>query len=439
MKYRLARLISITTVLVLLLSGLSALAQDDTVNFQSTQFAPVEEAEKAQNIVSGFEDYTVEFTGTNEGDLLTLLAAESEAGEGTVDLVGGLHGMFPNLQRQDLLFDMTELLAELEAGGTEIAPAFVELGKLGTEDYQYYIPWAQATYIMAAHVDALEYLPEGADINALTWDQLAEWAQNAAEATGSNQLGFPVSDDGLWNRFMQGYIYPSYTGRMVTKFNSPEAVEMFQYLLDLWPYVNEQSVSYSFMQEPLLAGEVMIAFDHTARLLEAFNTEPENFVAFPAPAGPAGRGFMPVIAGLGVPFTADNPDGADATIAYLLSQEVQGQVLAELGFFPVVSGVEVEELPEGIQIEMDAVAAQANSEDALPALLPVGLGDRGGEINQIYRTAFNRIVLEGEDVATVLSEEAANLQALLDETGAACWPPDPASEGPCQLEEMAEE
>lgn len=439
MKYRLVRLISITAVLVLLLSGLSALAQDDTVNFQSTQFNPVEEAEKAQDILSGFEEYNVEFTGTQEGDLLTLLAAESDAGEGTVDLVGGLHGMFPNLQRQDLLFDMTDLLAELEAGGTEIAPAFVELGKLGTEDYQYYIPWAQATYIMAAHVDALEYLPEGADINALTWDQLAEWAQNAAEATGSNQLGFPLSDTGLWHRFMEGYIYPSYTGGMVTKFNSPEAEEMFQFLLDLWPYVNEQSVAYEAMQEPLLAGEVTIAFDHTARLLNAFNEQPENFVAFPAPAGPAGRGFMPVIAGLGVPFTADNPDGADATIAYLLSQEVQGQVLAELGFFPVVSGVEVEDLPEGIQIEMDAVSAQANSEDALPALLPVGLSDRGGEINQIYRTAFNRIVLEGEDIATVLSEEAANLQALLDETGAACWPPDPASEGPCKLEGMAEE
>jgi multiple sugar transport system substrate-binding protein len=225
---------------------------------------------------------------------------------------------------------------------------------------------------------------------------------------------------------------------MVTGFNSEEAVEMFQFLLDLWPYVNEQSVTYSFMQEPLLAGEVMIAFDHTARLLDAFNEDPDNFVAFPAPAGPAGRGFMPVIAGLGVPFTADNPDGADATIGYMLSPEVQGQVLAELGFFPVVSGVEVEDLPVGIQIEIDAVTAQANSEDALPALLPVGLGDRGGEINQIYRTAFNRIVLEGEDTATVLAEEAENLQALLDDTGAACWPPDPASEGPCQVEGMGE-
>jgi multiple sugar transport system substrate-binding protein len=67
-------------------------------------------------------------------------------------------------------------------------------------------------------------------------------------------------------------------------------------------------------------------------------------------------------------------------------------------------------------------------------LLPVGLGERGGEINQIFRNAFTRIVFDGEYIQTALDEEAANLQALLNDTGAACWPPDPVSEGICQVE-----
>jgi multiple sugar transport system substrate-binding protein len=79
------------------------------------------------------------------------------------------------------------------------------------------------------------------------------------------------------------------------------------------------------------------------------------------------------------------------------------------------------------------VTAQASADDALPALLPVGLGERGGEINQIFRNAFDRTVLDGEDIATVLAEEAANLQALMEETGAPCWAPDPPSDGPCQV------
>jgi multiple sugar transport system substrate-binding protein len=90
-------------------------------------------------------------------------------------------------------------------------------------------------------------------------------------------------------------------------------------------------------------------------------------------------------------------------------------------------------MPPGISIEAGAVSAQATADDALPALLPVGLGERGGEINQIFKNAFDRIVLDGEDIQTVLDEEAANLQALMDETGAPCWAPDPASDGPCQI------
>ena len=44
------------------------------------------------------------------------------------------------------------------------------------------------------------------------------------------------------------------------------------------------------------------------------------------------------------------------------------------------------------------------------------------------------IVLDGEDIATVLAEEGANLQALMDETGAPCWAPDPPSDGPCPVQ-----
>jgi multiple sugar transport system substrate-binding protein len=222
---------------------------------------------------------------------------------------------------------------------------------------------------------------------------------------------------------------------MVSQFKSQAAADMLEWARDsLWPTIHPQSISYDFMQEPLLAGEVWVAFDHTARLIEAFNTEPENFVGFPAPAGPAGRAFMPVIAGLGIPLNAPHPEGAIALIDYLTRPETQGRVLRELAFFPVVSGVDFSDLPEGVAIEAAAVEAQANAADALPALLPVGLGERGGEINQIFRNAFDRVVINGEEAATVLEQEGANLQTLMNETGAACWAPDPPSDGPCPVE-----
>lgn len=395
--------------------------------FFSTQFSPVEEQEKFRAILQagGFD-----FTASEEGPLIDLVLAGTQAGQAEVDVIGALHGTFPRLQ--DSMMNMIDVADDLSAD-REFAPTFLETGLLGTDDYLYYVPWMQATYIMAAHKDALSYLPEGADVNALTWDQFAGWCQNLLEQTGGPKCGLPHA--GLFQRFLEGYLWPSFTGGMVSQFKSQAAADMLTWSRDtLWPTIHPQSISYEFMQEPLLTGEVWVAFDHVARLIEAFNTEPDNFVAFPAPAGPAGRGFMPVIVGLGIPQNAPNPDGAMALIDYLTQPETQLRVLQELAFFPVVGGVDTSNLPAGVALEAGAVEAQANAPDALPALLPIGLGDRGGEINQIFRNAFDRVVLNGEDVATVLEQEGANLQTLMNETGAVCWAPDPPSDGPCQVE-----
>ncbi len=65
------------------------------------------------------------------------------------------------------------------------------------------------------------------------------------------------------------------------------------------------------MQEPLLGEEVWVAWDHVARLINAVKDRPDDFVMFPAPAGPKGRGYMPVIAGLAIPKGAANREGAE--------------------------------------------------------------------------------------------------------------------------------
>jgi multiple sugar transport system substrate-binding protein len=63
----------------------------------------------------------------------------------------------------------------------------------------------------------------------------------------------------------------------------------------------------------------------------------------------------------------------------------------------------------------------------------VGLGDQNTAYNQVFKDAFQQIVVQGGDVATVLAEQATALQTALDAAGAACWSPDPPSEGTCQV------
>lgn len=398
------------------------MADGSGATFVSTQFVPVEEAAKLRSILS---PGGIDFTGAEAGPTIDQILA----GAGAIDVLGALHGTFPPLANEDALTNMIDVLDDLSADRS-FAPSFVESGLLGTDDFLAYVPWAQATYIMAANNQALDYLPEGADIDNLAWEDLATWCQAIMEGEGRALCGLPNA--GLFHRFLEGYLWPSFTGGMVSEFRSNEAAEMLAWAHDsLWPTINPESINYAFMQEPLLSGEVWVAFDHVARLIDAFSTEPETFVAFPTPSGPKGRGFMPVIVGLGIPADAPDPDEAAAVIEYLTRPEIQSQVLSDLAFFPVVEGVDTSSLPAGVALEAEAVEKLANAPDALPALLPVGLGERGGEINQIFRNAFDRVVFEGEDIASVLNAEGDALQALLNETGAPCWAPDPASDGPC--------
>jgi len=409
---------------VTLSASLPAAAQD--VLFWSTQANPVEEAQMMRdNVLAGFEG-EVDFQPSEGGPWLTRLQAELQAGSGKIGVLGALHGDFSG-SVADGLVD----LSEVEVG--EMNENYLELGKLGT-DQQLYLPWMQATYIMAANKKALEHLPEGADIDALSYEQLTAWAKNMADATGSPKFGFPAGPKGLKHRFFQGYLYPSFTNSMVTKFRSEEAVDAWTAFKDLWQYTNPGSTGYSFMQEPLLTGEVWVAFDHTSRVADAFNERPDDFVAFPAPAGPSGRGFMPVVVGLAVPSTAPDMDAAKSLIAYMATPEVQLETLRATNFFPVVAVDLPDDVPAAVRIAGEAVSKMTSSADANPGLLPVGLGDFGGQFNQVYVDAFERIVLGGEDVQAALDDQAETLREVMNEAGAPCWGPDEPSEGPCPVD-----
>jgi multiple sugar transport system substrate-binding protein len=296
-----------------------------------------------------------------------------------------------------------------------------------------YVPWMQATYIMAANKKALQYLPKDAKLETLTYAQLTEWAENAEKATGQRVLGFPAGPTGLMARFLEGYLLPSYTGGVVVQYRSADAVSMWEAYKALWKHVNPNSTNYNFMQEPLLSGDVLIAWDHVARLQNAFRSKPDDFVAFPAPAGPKGRAFMPVLVGVAVPATAPDKAATLQLIDYLLKPETQITTLRASSFFPVVKVTLPDDLDPGLKLEAAAVQAQQSAHDALPTLLPIGLGSHGGEFDKIFVDTFQRVVLRDQPVKQVLDREAQDMQRVLDAAKAPCWSPDPISQGTCMV------
>jgi multiple sugar transport system substrate-binding protein len=400
--------------------------------FLSSQFKPVEEAEKMRGAILKGAPVPVDFIPEDPGPFNDRVSAEQQTQKVTISLIGGLHGDFAPMVQKNQIEDLSALASKLNDRG--FPATFVELSRYGEKDKTYYIPWMQATYVLAVNKKALQHLPQGADVNALTYQQLAEWGANIQKATNQRKLGFPGGPKGLIHRFFQGYLYPSYTGSSgVVGFKTPEAVTMWQEFKTIWEVSNPQSANYEFMQEPLLGDEVWVAWDHTARLINAVKEKPDDFVLVPAPAGPTGRGFMPVITGLAIPTGAPNRAGAEQTIEYLTQPPQQVATLRELAFFPATNAQIPTELPPGIRLEADAVQKQATAKDAVPSLLPIGLGAKNGELNKVYLDTFQQIIIRGEQIQPVLDEQAKILQGILDETKAACWAPDPPSDGPCKV------
>ncbi|WP_426425149.1 ABC transporter substrate-binding protein [Bradyrhizobium genosp. A] len=399
--------------------------------FLSTQLRPIEEAQKMRNFILKDFSREVDYITDLPQRFAMRIEAEQQTGLHTIDVVAALHGELQPLVRLDALVPLDDLTARLTGRG--IPDPLLKIGKFGTA-HQFYIPWMQADYIMVANKQALPYLPRGADINALSYDQLATWASTLQQKTGKRLLGFPAGPQGLMHRFFEGFLYPSYTGGVVVPFRSEAAEAMWTQFASLWRSVNLNSTSYNFMEQPLLSGEVWIGFDHIARVLDALRQRPNEFVAFPPPAGPKGRGYMPLLVGLAVVKGAPDTAEAMALIDYLTQPKTQITLARTVGFLPVVNTKLPPDLDPGLKMGAGAIAETQSAKDALPALPPIGFGKRDAEFDRVFLETFQLIVLRGQKPRPVLDREAETLKRLMSETGAPCWQPDPPSTGACQVQ-----
>src|SRR5215468_9720613 len=393
-----------------LLTATVVAAHAEHLIFLSTQLRPIEETQKMRNLILKDFPREVDYITEQPQQFPVRIETEQRISTHTIDVVGALHGELKPLAALKALAPLDDLATGLAGRG--IPSGLLTLGKLGTA-HQLYIPWMQASYVMVANRKALAYLPAGTDINALSYDELAIWASALQQKTGKRLLGFPAGPQGLMYRFFEGFLYPSYTGGVVVPFRSEAAEAMWAQFASLWKSVNPNSTSYNFMQQPLLSGDVWIAFDHIARLLDALRQKPDEFIAFPAPAGPKGRGYMPVLAGLAVVKGAPDMNGAMALIDYLTRPETQIVTARSTGFFPVVTADLPPDLEPGLKLAAAAIEKMQSEKDALPALLPIGLGLRSAEFDEAFMDTFQLVVLRGQKPRGVLGLEAEKLNQLM--------------------------
>ncbi len=400
-----------------------------TITWASTQLVPPQEQAFVKGeLLPPFTNETkirVEFVGLSYDELNTRLQSEEQTGKVTIDVIGELHGGIDYFASQGWLEDLSKFPALKDRTFPDVLKKYSHIHGIKA-----YVPWMTATYVMVVNKKAWDYLPEGLTKEDVlkgtekwTYDALLAWAKNLAEKTGGPKLGFPAGPHGLFVRFLHGYLYPSFTGAQVKNFNSDDAVKLWEYLKELWKYVVPESTTYDAMADPLLRGDVWIAWDHTARIKDAIEQKPDEFDVVPVPRGPKGRGFILVVVGLAIPKGAPHKDEAWKLIDYLTKPETQVKVLQKVGFFPTVMEAS-EKIPSGaLQVLAKGVMAQQATKDALVALIP-SLGAKGGDFKQIYLTAFEKIVLNNEDIKSTLDELYPQLLDLFQSQNLPLPPPD---------------
>ncbi len=404
-------------ILILLPFGLSA----TRIYFLSTQLVPVEESEWfRRNVLSEFESrYGVKtvFIGTGYGEFQDRIISEFKSGRGKIDLTAGLSSDYEGISQAFL--SLNDFFSSL---GVDFVPSATKYIKM--DGRIIYVPWLQTTYIFVCNKKALRYLPDGARIDDLSYEDLLNWSKNIEDATGRKLFGLPAGPRGLIHRFIHGYLYPSFTGAQIIHFDDSLGVKMWLFFQKLWAHTNPGSSVWEKMDTPLLSEEVWIAWDHISRLKNAIIERPDQFVIFPAPRGPAGRGILQVLVGLGITSYSDRKAEAMKLIKFLLSREIQKRMLEGTGFMPVISNVKFEEGGSPTALIYAGVSDQSRKSDLIVSFIPGGLGQRSGEFTKIYRDTFREVILKQKNPSRVLKIYGKRLKELYRETGARLPYPD---------------
>ncbi len=107
-------------------------AQSGPLLFHSSQFTPVAEREKMQNIILKDFPGKVDYAPQDPGPFVDIAEAQAKAGKMQIGLIGGLHGDFPVFIKDGVLDEVTPLMTKLQ--DRKFPSTFVELVKMGTKE-----------------------------------------------------------------------------------------------------------------------------------------------------------------------------------------------------------------------------------------------------------------------------------------------------------------
>jgi len=274
----------------------------------------------------------------------------------------------------------------------------------------YFAPVGGDVYLMLANKKAMPYLPAGADVQDLTWEEYVKWAVAIADGEGEGKAavtGVPMKS----LVYMYGGMFLSYGGEFPV-INTPGALKAWKVLADMKDAYTPTVNTYDNVSSPMKTGEAWLTVAHMVRCGEAYRSNPSGYVLAPAPKGPEGIGSIAGTSGFAVVNGAPNADLAVKFIEYMTEPEMAVRVARGTGGFipPIDEAIaklgdspEDEIIAKGISVLMNGVVSG----------VPGGDYKDWGAVKQVYDDAFQELILNrGAIDKAYLDAAQARIEAI---------------------------
>ncbi len=381
--------------------------------FSSRLFSPPREQEFFINeVIKPFEaenDVTVNFQILDDDTLLERAEVQQSTGHVTTDIVCAHNGKMPDWMDADYVEDLTDIV-----GGwndRHFSAAFES--DTNRDGKQYFLPVGADVYLTLANNKALPYLPSGADVDALTWDQYADWAINIAEGEGEGKVcitGIPMKS---WV-YMFGGTALSY-GAGFPDINSAAAQEAWA----VWAKIGAAGafvptvMNIDSCVDPMMREESWLTVFHNARAGQVYSSNETQFTLAPAPSGPEGIGSIAGVSGYAIMKDSPNYDMAVKFLEYVTRPDIQVKIAKGTGgFIPPVEEARDFLGAEAIDEVINKAVLVLNN--GIVSGVPAYLYQDWGAVKQVFDNVFEEMVLNGDGIVDVALLDAAHaeLQAL---------------------------
>jgi len=411
MKSRLFSVLFISILLVMALSPFVLAAEKEVLSFSSRLWSPPAEQEFIiEYVIKPFEEENnciVNFQILDDKKLLERAELQLKTDHPTMDIVCAYVANMPEWIENGYVEDLTSYVKSWK--DRHFSPTF----EYGTnfEGKQYFIPVGADVYLTIANKKAVKYLPQGTDLDKLTWEDFAKWSNAIAKGEGEGKTvvtGIPMKS--LVYQF--GAISLSY-GATFPDINTPEAIKAWEIMVSMKDDFIPAVLNVDNCVAPMKREEAWFSWMHCARAGQVYSSNPANFVVAPVPEGPAGIGSIAGVSGYGVLKNAPNKELAIKFLEYITRPDMQVKIAKGTGgFIPPVEEA-LNYLGDDPEDEVVAKAVMVLSKGRVSGV-PGGDYQDWGAVKKVFDDVFVEMVLNGDGTVNkaLLDEAQAKLDAL---------------------------